>query len=171
MQQMMSFRDRMKVADEALAKQAPPKDSPEADPWYAPTSRLKGKIDWEGMETIQSREVLDALGVPVHAKRAALYRRLNRVMQSHGWRPIRVKLNGINGGGVTERVRGYERQSGKLPVQVAQDHPGKIDTSSAYVMSHVVARLEQDSRWALARSVRSLVAERDLLREQLEGGR
>jgi hypothetical protein len=169
--QLLSFKDRIRRADEALAKQAPPKDSPEADPWFAPTSRLKGKTDWDGVETIQSREVLDALSVPVHAKRAALYRRLNRIMQSHGWRPIRVKLNGINGGGVTERVRGYERQSNKLPVQVTPDHPGKIDTSSAYVMSHVVARLEQDSRWALARSVRSLVAERDLLREQLENCR
>jgi hypothetical protein len=84
-------------------------------------------------------------------------------MQAHGWRPIRVKLNGVNGGGVTERVRGYERQSGKLPVQVSQDHPGKIDTSSAYVMSHVVGRLEADSRWALSRAVRALVVERDNL--------
>ena len=169
--QLTSFRDRMKQVDQALAKQAPPKDSPEADPWFAPTSRLKGKVDWDGMETIQSREVLDALGVPVAAKRAALYRRLNRVMQSHGWRPVRVKLNGINGGGVTERVRGYERQSNKLPVQVTPDHPGKCQTDTPYILSHVVGRLEMDSRWALSRSVRALLAERDLLREQLEGGR
>jgi hypothetical protein len=69
---------------------------------------------------------VDALGVPVHAKRAALYRRLNRVMQSHGWRPIRVKLNGIAGGGVTERVRGYERQSEKLPCKCRKIIPAKL---------------------------------------------
>ena len=34
----------------------------------------------------------------------------------------------------------------------------------------VVSRLEMDSRWALARSVRALVAERDALKEKLEFG-
>jgi hypothetical protein len=33
----------------------------------------------------------------------------------------------------------------------------------------IVSRLEMDSRWALARSVRALVAERDALKEKLEG--
>jgi hypothetical protein len=32
----------------------------------------------------------------------------------------------------------------------------------------MVSRLEMDSRWALARSVRALVAERDALKEKLE---
>jgi hypothetical protein len=33
-----------------------------------------------------------------------------------------------------------------------------------------VSRLEMDSRWALARSVRALVAKRDALKEKLETG-
>jgi hypothetical protein len=37
-------------------------------------------------------------------------------------------------------------------------------------MGKVVSRLEADSRWALARSVRALVVERDALKEKLEIG-
>jgi hypothetical protein len=99
-QLMCSYRGRLRLAREAAAAQeAAQKNSLQNDPWFAPTSRLKGRVDWDGMEYIQSAQVLDALGVPVHAKRAALYRRLNKVMQEHGWEPIRVKLNGVEGGG------------------------------------------------------------------------
>jgi hypothetical protein len=38
-----------------------------------------------------------------------------------------------------------------------------------YVIGKVVSRLEMDSRWALARPVRALVAERDALRVKLDG--
>jgi hypothetical protein len=89
-----------------------------SDPWFAPTSRLKGKVDWLGVETIQTQQICDALEIPTSARRAGLFRRLTKLMQAHGWSPIRIKLNGVDGGGVTERVRGYERQSNKLPVQV-----------------------------------------------------
>ena len=46
--------------------------------------------------------------------------------------------------------------------------PRQADTSTPYVIGKVVSRLEMDSRWALARSVRALVAERDALRGKLE---
>ena len=47
---------------------------------------------------------------------------------------------------------------------------GLIDyTSTLYVMEKVVSRLEMDSRCALARSVRALVAERDVLKGKLDG--
>jgi hypothetical protein len=157
----------MKQVDEAAAK-AVQENPLESDPWYAPTSRLKGKIDWDGVEHITSREVLDALGVPVAAKRSALYRRLNKVMQCHGWSPIRIRVHSGGGANISDRVRGYERKSGKLPHAISEDHPGKVDTSTPYVMTKVVGRLEMDSRWTLARSVRALLAERDRLREQLE---
>ena len=39
--------------------------------------------------------------------------------------------------------------------------PWQADTSTPYVIGKVVSRLQMDSRWALARSVRALVAERD----------
>jgi hypothetical protein len=38
-----------------------------------------------------------------------------------------------------------------------------------YVIGKIVSRLEMDSRWALARSVRALVAERDVLKGKLDG--
>jgi hypothetical protein len=38
---------------------------------------------------------------------------------------------------------------------------------AAYVIGKIVSRLEMDSRWSLARSVRALVAERDALKETL----
>jgi hypothetical protein len=53
---------------------------------------------------------------------------------------------------------------------VSTEFPGTIDTSTPYVIGKVVSRLEMDSRWALARSVRALVAERDALKEKLETG-
>jgi hypothetical protein len=170
-QLMCSYRGRLRLAREAAAaEEAAQKNSLQNDPWFAPTGRLKGKDDWDGMEYIQSAQVLDALGVPVHAKRAALYRRLNKVMQEHGWEPIRIKLNGVDGGGVVDRVRGYRRKTNKLPhPRVSEEFPGKIDTSTPYVLGKVVSRLEMDSRWALARSVRALVAERDTLQEKLDG--
>jgi hypothetical protein len=52
---------------------------------------------------------------------------------------------------------------------VSKEFPGKVDTSTPYVIGKVVSRLEMDSRWALARSVRALVAERDALKEKLGG--
>jgi hypothetical protein len=41
--------------------------------------------------------------------------------------------------------------------------------STPYVIGKVASRLEMDSRGALARSVRALVAERDALKEKLDG--
>jgi hypothetical protein len=77
---MSSFRRRLQLADEERAEAEAAQENPlERDPWFVPTSRLKGRVDWDGTETIQSREVLDALGVPVAAKRSALYRRLTQV--------------------------------------------------------------------------------------------
>ena len=48
-----------------------------------------------------------------------------------------------------------------------KEFPGKIDTSTPYVIAKVVSRLEMDSHWAQARSVRALVAEREV-KEKLE---
>ena len=42
------------------------------------------------------------------------------------------------------------------------------DTGTPHVLGKLVSRLEMDCRWALARSVRVLVAERDALKETLE---
>jgi hypothetical protein len=163
-QLMTSFRGRMQLAAEAAgAEEADKKNS--LDPWFGPTSRLNGRVDWDGREYITSQQCLDALEVPMHVRDGALFRRLTKVMRKHGWEPIRIKVNGVDGGGVTERVRGYQRKTNKLPhPHISEQFPGKIDTSTPYVIGKIVSRLEMDSRWALARSVRALVAERDALR-------
>ena len=169
-QLMTSFRGRIQLASEAAAaEEASKKNSLLNDPWYAPTSRLKGRVDWDGWEYITSQQCLDALEVPAHARNGPLFRRLTKLMREHGWEPIRIKLNGIDGGSVTERVRGYQRKTNRLPYpHISKEFPGKIDTSTPYVMGKVVSRLEMDSRWALARSVRALVAERDALKEKIK---
>ena len=165
---MCSFRSRMRLASEAAAAEEASKKNP-MDPWYGPTSRLKGRVDWDGREYITSQQCLDALEVPMHARDGAVFRRLTKLMRAHGWEPIRIKLNGIDGGGVTEGVRGYRRKTNKLPYpHISKEFPGKIDTSTPYVIEKIVSRLEMDLRWALARSVRALVAERDALKEKLE---
>ena len=80
-----------------------------------------------------------------------------------------MKAQHAAGGGVTERVRGYQRKADRLPYpHISEQFPGKVDTTTPYVLGKVVSRLEMDSRWALARSVRALVAERDALKENLK---
>jgi hypothetical protein len=49
-----------------------------------------------------------------------------------------------------------------------QEFLGKVDTTTPYVIGKIVSRLEMDSRWALARSVRALIAERDALKGKLD---
>ena len=119
------------------------------DPWYAPTSQLRGRVDG-GREFITSRQCLDALAVPQDAHGAGVVLRLTRLMRAHGWEPTRI------GGGATKQARGYRRKT--------EQSPGEGDTSTPHVLGKVVSQLEMDSRWALARSVRALVAERDALR-------
>jgi hypothetical protein len=66
--------------------------------------------------------------------------------------------------------RDYQRKTDRLPYpHISKEFPGKVDTTTPYVIGKVVSRLEMDSRWALARSVRALVAERDTLKEKLDG--
>jgi len=155
----------MLLAAEAAAAAEEASKKKSSDPWFEPTSRLKGRPDWDGWE-YTSQQCLDILEVPMHARDGALFRRLTKVMRKHEWEPIRIK---INGGGVTERVRGYHRKTDRLPYpNISKEFPGKVDTSTRYVIEKVVSRLEMDSRWALARSVRALVAERDALKEKLE---
>ena len=160
----------MHLAAEAAAAEEVVKNDPLLnDPWYGPTSRLKGRIDWDGREYITSQQCLDALEVPMPARNGAVFRRLTQLLREQGWEPIRIKLNGVDGGGVTERVRGYSRSTNKLPhPRISEQFPGKIGTSTPYVIGKIVSRLEMDSRWALARSIRALVAERDALKEKLD---
>ena len=58
-----------------------------------------------------------------------------------------------------------EKGRGPLTGLAVTARKSPICTDTKYVIEKVVARLEADSRWALARSVRALVAERDALKE------
>jgi hypothetical protein len=161
----------MQMAAEAAATDEAAKKSSLNDPWCAPTGRLQGRVDWDGHEYVTSQVCLDVLEVPMHARNGVVFRRITKVMRTHGWEPIRIKLNRVDGSRVTERIRGYRRKTNRLPhPHISKEFPGKIDTSTPYVIGKVVSRLEMDSRWALARSVRALVSERDALKEKFEIG-
>ena len=131
-------------------------------------SATKGGLIGTASEYITSQQCLDALEVPMHAENGALFRRLTKIMRSHAWEPIRIKLNGVEGGGVTERARGYQRKTNRLPhPHISEEFPGK--KTPPRPMSS--ARSFRAWRWTaggLARSVRALVAERDALKEKLE---
>jgi hypothetical protein len=102
-------------------------------------------------------------GLEIHARSGARCV-LGRWRQFAG-RPACMRRRG---GSPTDRVRGYS--TNKLPhPQVSKEFPGKVETSTRYIVGKVISRLEMDSRWALARSVRALVTERDALKEKLEG--
>ena len=60
-QLMTSFRGRWLLAAKTAAAEDPANNnSLLSDPWYAPTSRLKGRVDWDGCEYITSQHCLDA---------------------------------------------------------------------------------------------------------------
>src|SRR5215813_4460260 len=81
---MCSFRGRLRLAREAAAaEEAAQKNSLQNDPWFAPTGRLKGRVDWDGWEYIESQQIMDVLEVPMHARRGGLFRRLTKLMSAH----------------------------------------------------------------------------------------
>ena len=77
------------------------------DPWLAPLQRVRGKIEFDGLERVSSQMILDLLQVPQHSRTAGTYRRVARLMAELGWSPIRVR--DLNGRGFREQVRGYVR--------------------------------------------------------------
>ena len=75
----------------------------------------------------------------------------------------------IDGGGVTERVRGYQEKTNRLPYpHISKQFPGKVETTTPYVIGKIVPAWRMERWWALARSVRALVAECDALKEKFE---
>ena len=70
------------VEQAAAAEEASKTNSLVNDPWYGPTSRLKGRVDWDGRRYITSQQCLDALEVPMHARNGAVFRRLTKMMRT-----------------------------------------------------------------------------------------
>jgi hypothetical protein len=79
------------------------------DPWRLPLERIRGKIDYDGLERVSSQTLLDILEVPQRSRRAGAYRRLAKVMAELGWTAVRVR--DLTRGGYKEQVRGYCRDT------------------------------------------------------------
>ena len=43
------------------------------DPWRLPLERVRGKIDYDGLERVSSQTLLDILEVPQRSRRAGTY--------------------------------------------------------------------------------------------------
>jgi hypothetical protein len=78
-----------------------------ADPWLAPLQRVRGKIEFDGLERVSSQMILDLLQVPQRSRTAGTYRRVAKLMAELGWTAVRVR--DLTRGGYKEQVRGYIR--------------------------------------------------------------
>lgn len=78
-----------------------------ADPWLAPLHRVRGKVEFDGLERVTSQTLLDMLEVPQRSRTAGTYRRLAKLMAELGWTAVRVR--DLTRGGYKEQVRGYVR--------------------------------------------------------------
>jgi len=89
-----------KLREESLAVNCP------ADPWLAPLERVRGKVEFDGVERVSTQTLLDLLEVP-QRRTAGTYRRLAKLMAELGWTAVRVR--DLTRGGYKEQVRGYCR--------------------------------------------------------------
>ena len=80
-----------------------------ADPWLAPLQRVRGKVEFDGMERVSSQTLLDMLEVPQRSRTAGTFRRLAKLMAELGWTAVRVR--DLTRGGYKEQVRGYCRDA------------------------------------------------------------
>jgi hypothetical protein len=90
-----------KLREEKLVVNCP------ADPWLAPLQRVRGKVEFDGLERVSSQTLLDMLAVPQRSRTAGTYRRLAKLMSELGWSAVRVR--DLTRGGYKEQVRGYVR--------------------------------------------------------------
>ena len=75
------------------------------DPWKLRLERMRGKIDYDGLERVTTQMLFDVLEVPQRSRTAGACRRLAAVMAELGWTAVRVR--GLTRGGYREQVRGY----------------------------------------------------------------
>jgi hypothetical protein len=83
--------------------------APSGDPWRLPLERVRGKLDYDGLERVSSQTLLDLLDVPQRSRRAPVYRRVAKLMAELGWAAVRVR--DLTRGGYKEQVRGYCRDA------------------------------------------------------------
>jgi hypothetical protein len=80
-----------------------------ADPWLAPLQRVRGKVEFDGLERVSSQALLDMLEVPQRSRTAGTFRRLAKLMAELGWTAVRVR--DLTRGGYKEQIRGYVRDA------------------------------------------------------------
>jgi len=98
----MSWLGKLEKAKAEIAK-------PNVDPWRFPLERVRGKIDYDGIERVTTQMLLDVLEVPQRSRRAGTYRHLSKLMVELGWTPVRVRAR--TRGDYLEQVRGYCRNA------------------------------------------------------------
>lgn len=96
----MSFLAKLKAAQAET-------DAHDADPWRLRLERVRGKVDFDGLERVSTQTLLDALEMPQRSRTAGAYRRLAKLMAELGWTAVRVR--DLTRGGYKEQVRGYVR--------------------------------------------------------------
>ena len=90
-------------------KEAQPEQTAREDPWKLRLDRMRGKIDYDGLERVTTQSLFDVLEVPQRSRTAGACRRLAAVMTELGWTAVRVR--GLTPRGYTEQVRGYCRDA------------------------------------------------------------
>src|SRR5436305_12495127 len=79
----MSLLGRLRAAS-LVVEQSP-------DPWLAPLQRVRGKVEFDGLERVSSQTLLDMLEVPQRSRTAGTYRRIAKLMAELGWTAVRVR--------------------------------------------------------------------------------
>lgn len=97
----MSFLTKLRAAQAEAAAY-------DADPWRLRLERVRGKVDFDGLERVSTQALLDVLEVPQRSRTAGTYRRLAKSMGELGWTAVRVR--DLTRGGYKEQVRGYVRR-------------------------------------------------------------
>src|SRR5215471_6819038 len=60
-------------------------------PWKLRLERMRGKIDYDGLERVTTQSLFDVLEVPQRSRTAGACRRLAAVMTALGWTAVRVR--------------------------------------------------------------------------------
>ena len=61
------------------------------NPWKLRLERMRGKIDYDGLERVTTQSLFDVLEVPQRSRTAGACRRLAAVMTGLGWTAVRVR--------------------------------------------------------------------------------
>ena len=78
----LTFRERMqKEGAKAAAVES-------ADPWRLTLERVRGKIDYDGLERVSSQRLLDLPEVPQRNRTVGTFRRLSQLKTELGWSAV-----------------------------------------------------------------------------------